>query len=88
MLILFPTQTNSDNLGEGTGSIVGLLPTLLDPMLLTCNHVIPNKETARNCSIWFDRESAENPGIEVKGSELFDLDGDGPFKFTTHKVCG
>lgn len=78
-------ETHDDNLGEGTGSIVGLLPTLLDPMLLTCNHVIPNKETARNCSIWFDRESAENPGIEVKGSELFDLDGDGPFKFTTHK---
>ena len=52
------------------------------PLLLTCNHVIPNKEVAKKSSIWFDRVSSKIPGTEVKGSDLFDLDK----MFITHEV--
>ena len=58
------------------------------PLLLTCHHVIPSKEVAKNCSVWFDRLSSNNPGTEVKGADLFDLDR----MFVTHEVhislCG
>ena len=52
------------------------------PLLLTCHHVIPSKEIAKQCTISFDRLSNSEPGVKVKGSELFD------FKsfFVTHKV--
>ena len=53
------------------------------PLLLTCHHVIPSKAIAEQSTISFDRLSNSEPGVEVKGSELFD------FKtlFVTHKVC-
>ena len=52
------------------------------PLLLTCHHVIPSKEIAKQCTISFDRLSNSKPGVEVKGSELFNFE----LLFETHKV--
>ena len=70
-------------IGQGSGSIVKT-SAFLPPMLLTCNHVIPSKDVARDCLIYFDCDNHKNPGVEVLGKDLFDLDEED--SFVTHEV--
>jgi S1-C subfamily serine protease len=68
LLAARPVGYISVNFGaeEGTGFLVG------NGLLLTNNHVIPDKETADSSSVEFDRES--NQYGEPKRAEQFDFD--------------
>ena len=60
--------------GNGSGTLTWL-PILGDgrALLLTCNHVIPDEETAKKCCVSIDRYNDERPGTTFLGEELFDL---------------
>ena len=83
IFLLYFTIIPSCRIGEGSGSLVEVMQFMPKPLLLTCNHVIPTKEIAQQSTISFDRLSTSKPGVEVKGSELFDC----KLLFVTHKVC-
>ena len=39
---------------------------------MTCNHVLPSLEAAKNSTIYFGRISEDQPGTKIEGQELFD----------------
>ena len=60
--------------GKGSGTLTRL-PILGDgrALLLTCHHVIPDKETAESCYVSIDRYDDKTPGMTFLGKDLFDL---------------
>ena len=43
------------------------------PVLVTCNHVIPDQQIAQNCFVSIDRYDDSRPGTVLSGADLFDL---------------
>jgi hypothetical protein len=70
--ILFIDTKNPDY-GEGTGCIVKLRGLPLQ-LLMTCNHVIPTEDVARNSWIHFDREYTTKEENIIKGEKLFNFE--------------
>ena len=62
--------------GKGSGTLTRL-PILGDgkALLLTCHHVIPDKQTAAGCLVSIDRynDDYEESGTTFSGEKLFDL---------------
>ena len=63
----------SPDYGEGTGCIVKLRGLPLQ-LLMTCNHVIPTEDVARNSWIHFDREYTTKEENIIKGEKLFNFE--------------
>lgn len=60
--------------GKGSGFLTKLsFQGAGSALLVTCNHVIPSVEIAKNCDVSFDRLDDDTPGTLFSGKDLFDL---------------
>ena len=58
--------------GQGSGFLTEL-PGDDRVLLVTCHHVIPNTDIAKNCVVSIDRLDEGNPGTSFSGKALFDV---------------
>ena len=62
----------SPQLGKGSGFIAQLqcpFPPASYTVLVTCHHVIPDWDTAKQCDVYFDE--VDGDGFKISGKDLF-----------------